>query len=120
MLRVVGREIIRNFAPKFSVIYLRSFDAILANATDSFMRTAQSHKRLWSACNNHSHLSATKSGSEAKWLARWTQAQEGPGSNRSRDAGSNGGYRWVYDSRHMQCLQCFDAVGWAAGRASGL
>ena len=21
---------------------------------------------------------------------------------------------------HLQCLQCFDAVGWAAGRASGL
>jgi len=22
--------------------------------------------------------------------------------------------------RHLKCLQCFDAVGWAAGRASGL
>ena len=31
-------------------------------------------------------------------------------------------YRRVYDSRHLQakCLRCFDAVGWAAGRASGL
>ena len=25
-------------------------------------------------------------GSVAEWLACWTQAQEGPGSNRSRDA----------------------------------
>ena len=25
-------------------------------------------------------------GSVAEWLARWTQAQKGPGSNRSRDA----------------------------------
>ena len=25
-------------------------------------------------------------GSLAEWLARWTQAQKGPGSNRSRDA----------------------------------
>ena len=23
-------------------------------------------------------------------------------------------------SAHCMCLQCFDAVGWAAGRASGL
>ena len=23
-------------------------------------------------------------------------------------------------SSHIRCLQCFDAVGWAAGRASGL
>jgi len=32
-------------------------------------------------------------------------------------------YRRVYDSRHLQAelgLQRFDAVGWAAGRASGL
>jgi len=26
-------------------------------------------------------------------------------------------YRCLY---YLQCLQCFDAVGWAAGRASGL
>ena len=25
-----------------------------------------------------------------------------------------------YVSMHTMCLQCFDAVGWAAGRASGL
>jgi len=31
-------------------------------------------------------------------------------------------YRPVYDSCHLLAdgLQCFDAVGWAAGRASGL
>ena len=28
----------------------------------------------------------TKGGSVAEWLACWTQAQKGPGSNRSRDA----------------------------------
>jgi len=27
-----------------------------------------------------------RGGSVAEWLARWTQAQKGPGSNRSRDA----------------------------------
>ena len=27
-----------------------------------------------------------KGGSAAEWLACWTQAQKGPGSNRSRDA----------------------------------
>ena len=29
---------------------------------------------------------AIKGGSVAEWLACWTQAQKGPGSNRSRDA----------------------------------
>jgi len=29
---------------------------------------------------------STKGGSVAEWLACWTQAQKGPGSNRSRDA----------------------------------
>jgi len=33
------------------------------------------------------HFSSTKcGGSVAEWLACWTQAQKGPGSNRSRDA----------------------------------
>ena len=27
---------------------------------------------------------------------------------------------FVLDIDNLQCLQCFDAVGWAAGRASGL
>ena len=30
--------------------------------------------------------SLNRGGSVAEWLARWTQAQYGPGSNRSRDA----------------------------------
>ena len=32
------------------------------------------------------NLHSTKGGSVAEWLACWTQAQKGPGSNRSRDA----------------------------------
>ena len=27
---------------------------------------------------------------------------------------------WLWNSIMHVCLQCFDAVGWAAGRASGL
>ena len=29
-------------------------------------------------------------------------------------------YHKIIISKWLQCLQCFDAVGWAAGRASGL
>jgi len=30
-------------------------------------------------------------------------------------------FEWIMKCmREMKCLQCFDAVGWAAGRASGL
>ena len=28
--------------------------------------------------------------------------------------------KWVCYEQFLQCLQCFDTVGWAAGRASGL
>ena len=38
---------------------------------------------------------SAKSGSSGKWLLKWRQVGN-------------------------LCLQCFDAVGWAAGRASGL
>jgi len=53
-------------------------------------------------------------GSVTEWLACWTQAQKGPGSNHSRDAvlgkiGSSpikgkvmAAYRRVYDSRYLQ------------------
>jgi len=34
----------------------------------------------------HNALAAGRGGSVAEWLACWTQAQKGPGSNRSRDA----------------------------------
>ena len=27
---------------------------------------------------------------------------------------------YMYVKLYTECLQCFDAVGWAAGRASGL
>ena len=68
-----------------------------------------------------------KGGSVAEWIACWTQAQKGPGSNRSlrqtvhthrafvhqaaklvagilRVARQKvmAAYRWVYDSRHLQ------------------
>jgi len=36
--------------------------------------------------NKMSFSSGNKGGSVAEWLACWTQAQKGPGSNRSRDA----------------------------------
>jgi len=35
---------------------------------------------------NYNKLTASLGGSVAEWLACWTQAQKGPGSNRSRDA----------------------------------
>ena len=39
-------------------------------------------KRLLNGCSS----SSSKGGSVADWLACWTQAQKGPGSNCSRDA----------------------------------
>jgi len=36
--------------------------------------------------NFNVHLGTDGGGSSAEWLACWTQAQKGPGSNRSRDA----------------------------------
>jgi len=36
--------------------------------------------------NKMSFSGGNKGGSVAEWLACWTQAQKGPGSNRSRDA----------------------------------
>jgi len=39
------------------------------------------------------YLSDNRDGSVAEWLACWTQAQKGPGSNRSRDAVAIG-YLW--------------------------
>ena len=29
-------------------------------------------------------------------------------------------FLWLFYDTDVACLQCFDAVGWAAGRASGL
>jgi len=45
-------------------------------------------------------------GSEAEWLACWTQAQKGPGSNRSRDAVGNS----LRQTVHTHCASVHQAA----------
>jgi len=40
--------------------------------------------------------------------------------NSSEGKRRNGFLIYSCNPFHMHCLQCFDTVGWAAGRASGL
>ena len=49
-----------------------------------------------SVCPVYRPLATAVGGSVAEWLACWTQAQEGPGSDRSRDAVGNSFRQTVY------------------------
>ena len=53
--------------------------------TCTYATLLETHFHTHSACLTHLTLSNGTSGSVAEWLACWTQAQKGPGSNRSRD-----------------------------------
>ena len=48
------------------------------------IKTLQTHSHI--LFHHFCHLLPKRGGSVAEWLACWTQAQKGPGSNRSRDA----------------------------------
>jgi len=53
----------------------------------NFGKPLNQHK--WNGAISGVHISPDsiqRSGSVAEWLACWTQAHKGPGSNRSRDA----------------------------------
>jgi len=59
--------------------------AYRAGLTSAALRSCSSRQRK-SAENLYTNRRSSVSGSVAEWLACWTQAQKGPGSNRSRDA----------------------------------
>jgi len=65
-------------------------DGVIARETDeSAPPPGTRHRRTpidGSVYSDNIHLHSTPVGSVAEWLACWTQAQKGLGSNRSRDA----------------------------------
>jgi len=46
----------------------------------------EDNKNLFKPKKSYIRIRVDEGGSVAEWLACWTQAQKGPGSNRSRDA----------------------------------
>jgi len=59
-------------------------------------------------------------GSVAEWLACWTQAQKGPGSNRSRDAVGNNQTVHTYCAFVHQAAKLVAALSRVAGLTAGL
>jgi len=61
-------------------------------------------------------------GTKAGHLSRAKQQSGGSGLAEKRTSGMLDGEtaKIVYRYGMRKCLQCFDTVGWAAGRASGL
>ena len=59
-------------------------------------------------------------GSVAEWLACWTQAQKGPGSNRSRDAVGNNQTVYTHCAFVHQAAKLVAALSRVAGLTAGL